>query len=230
MAEKFLVLGGTKEAAELAEQLVAQHGADAVISSLAGRTKEPKPVAGHVRIGGYGGVEGLIDYLQRESITRVIDATHPFAKQISANAKAACAKAAVPLDIRTRQPWQRQTGDHWIEVEDLNVAVDTIPSGARALLALGSQHIAIFAKRHDVHFTVRLVDAPENPLPLPQHTTILGIPPVSWRDELAILQSNKITHIICRNSGGEGAYAKIKAARYLGLPVIIVKRPVTEPA
>lgn len=223
MTETVFILGGTKEAAELAAELVSDHPDWRVITSLAGRTREPKPVAGEVRIGGFGGAEGLANYLRTEGVSRLIDATHPFARQISENARLAARIAGVPLDIRTRAPWQRQPGDDWTEVETLRDARDAIPSGARVLLALGSQHIAPFAARADVHFIVRMVDPPKTPLPLPDHELVLGLPGRTAEEEAALLTARAITHIVCRNSGGDGAYAKIEAARHLSIPVIVLR-------
>ena len=220
--EKILILGGTKEAAELAAGLVAQ-GHD-VTTSLAGRTREPAPVAGKTRIGGFGGAAGLADYLRRENFTRLIDATHPFARQISINAAEAAGRTGVKFEQHTRQAWTCEPGDHWLEVATLEAAIEAIPSGARVLLALGSQHIAPFATRNDVFFLVRMVDMPGEPLPLPNHRILTGKPSPDWLREKQLLEENRITHILCRNSGGTGAYGKIRAARELAVPVIIVQR------
>lgn len=220
--EKILILGGTREAAELAAELVA-HGHD-VTTSLAGRTREPEPVAGSVRTGGFGGASGLAAYLRDHGFTRLIDATHPFARRISANAIEAAAMSGVPLEVRTREPWQRAAGDNWTEVATLEEARDVIPPGARVLLALGSQHIAPFASRADVHFVVRMVDAPTAPLALPDHELVLGKPGETAADETLLLKRYAITHLVCRNSGGARSHAKIKAARILALPVIILAR------
>ena len=225
--EKILILGGTREAAELAAELVTA-GHD-VTTSLAGRTAEPKPASGKTRIGGFSGggrngAEGLAVWLTENGFTRLIDATHPFAKQISANAEAAARLTGVTFERRTRQPWQKQPGDTWIEVGSLEEARDAIPADARALLTLGSQHIAPFAERSDVHFIIRMVDPPTNPLPFASHELVLGKPPSGAAEEHALLQRYGITHIVCRNSGGSGAYAKIEAARELGLPVIMIRR------
>ncbi|MEP1207324.1 MAG: cobalt-precorrin-6A reductase [Rhizobiaceae bacterium] len=223
MSDRILILGGTREAAELAQRLVAE-GHD-VISSLAGRTREPKPIAGKTRIGGFGGREKLADWIGQNAITRVIDATHPFAHQISKNAEWACREAGVPLRKFTRQPWRQETGDNWIEVDSLDQAAAQIPANARVLLALGSQHLTAFAHRSDVHFLVRMVDAPLQPPDLPDHQLLLGRPSTDWRKEAELLNEHAISHIVCRNSGGSGAYAKIIAARELALPVIILKMP-----
>jgi precorrin-6A/cobalt-precorrin-6A reductase len=219
--ETILILGGTKEAAALAAELVAAHPHWRVITSLAGRTREPKPLAGEVRIGGFGGAEGLAEYLTRENITRLIDATHPFARQISANAKRAAALSNTPLEVRTRPPWQKRPGDNWLEFNTLEEARDALPPGARVLLALGSQHIAPFASRSDVHYVVRMVDAPDRPLALPDHELVIGMPG-DVEAETVLLQRHGITHIVCRNSGGDGAHAKIEAARRLKVVVLMI--------
>lgn len=219
---KILILGGTKEAAKLAGQLV-EEGHD-VTSSLAGRTKEPAPLKGGTRIGGFGGVLGLISYLQENEIELLIDCTHPFAKQISANAFEAAKAANVKLKTYTREPWHKQKDDHWIEVQNLAEARDELPKNARVLLALGSQYIDLFKTRNDVFFLVRLVDKPANELPLPNHQLLIGKPSSDWQQEQDLLKANNITHIVCRNSGGSGAYAKIEAARNTSIPVIMVSR------
>lgn len=221
--ETILLLGGTKEAAALARELVAAKPDARIITSLAGRTKEPAPLAGEVRTGGFGGVEGLARYLRETGVTHLIDATHPFARRISANAVEAASIAGVPLTVRTRKPWFRHPGDRWIEVETLEAARDAIPPRARVLLALGSQHIGLFASRDDVHFVVRMIDPPAVPLDLPDHTLVLGRPGDTAAVETMLLIAHAITHIVCRNSGGTAAYAKIEAARDLGLPVIIIQ-------
>ena len=219
---KILILGGIKEAAELARQLV-NEGHD-VTSSLAGRTKEPKPLEGNIRIGGFGGAEGLATYLKENRIELLIDYTHPFAKQISVNAVEAAKLANVELEIHTREPWQKQKEDRWIEVQNLEEARDAIPKHARVLLALGRQYIDLFQTREDVFYLVRMVDQPEQGLPLPDHKLLIGKPSSDWQEEKAVLEENNINHIVCRNSGGTGAYAKIEAARNLKIPVIIVSQ------
>ncbi|MCD2173320.1 cobalt-precorrin-6A reductase [Rhizobium sp. C4] len=220
--EKILILGGTKEAAELARELVAK-GLD-VTTSLAGRTREPAPLDGKVRIGGFGGAEGLAAYLTAEGFTRVIDATHPFARTISANAVKACEIAARPLDIRTRAPWQKQPGDIWIEVPTLEDAAAALPANTRVLLALGRQYLDAFSARSDCHFVIRMVDPPESPLAFASHTILTAKPSPNPDEEAALLRTHAITHLVCRNSGGDGAYAKIVAARTMGLPVVMVGR------
>lgn len=222
--ETILILGGTREAAELASELVASRPKARIITSLAGRTREPAPIAGEVRSGGFGGAEGLARFISENAVSLVIDATHPFARQISLNAIEATAITGVALDIRSRKPWARQPGDDWIEVETLEAARDAIPPRARVLLALGSQHIGLFASREDVHFVVRMIDPPETPLELPDHALVLGRPGDTAAVEAMLMIAHSVTHIVCRNSGGEASYAKIEAARKLGLPVIMIGR------
>lgn len=219
---KILILGGTKEAAALAERLVREN--NEVTSSLAGRTKEPKPLAGNVRIGGFGGPQGLANFLEKERFDKLIDATHPFAKQISANAQAAAEISGIAFETVSRPPWRKQTQDTWIEVASLEEARDCLETNSRVLLALGSQYIALFKTRDDVFFLVRMVDKPEKQLQLPNHELLLGKPSPHWQEEADMLTTKGITHIICRNSGGSGAYAKVEAARHLGIPVIMVQR------
>jgi precorrin-6A/cobalt-precorrin-6A reductase len=216
---RVLILGGIGEAAQLAEQLVAK--GHAVTTSLAGRTREPKPLAGSLRIGGFGGAAGLSAFLTENHHTVLIDATHPFARQISANARAAAALTGTRLIVFERKRWQAVDGDRWLPSPSLEAAVEAIPAGARVLLALGSQHIAPFAVRNDVHFVVRMVDPPTSRLPFASLDLVTG-KPGNLVEETGLLKQHAISHIVCRNSGGEGAYAKIEAARMLGLPVIMI--------
>ena len=223
MGERVLILGGTREAVALAAALV-DAGHD-VTSSLAGRTKEPRPLMGRVRIGGFGGAQGLAAYLHQQQIDRLVDATHPFAVRISANAVAAAKLAGIPVERHERAPWREGPGDRWQHVGSIEEAVASLRSDERVLLALGSQHIAPFAARTDVAFLVRMVDAPAIPLALPNSQIVLGRPSADPRDEERLLAEHRIDRIVCRNSGGPGAYAKLIAARRLGLPVTMIARP-----
>jgi len=224
MNETVLILGGTREAAQLAARLVAEHPGWRVISSLAGRTNAPAALPGETRIGGFGGAQGLATYLRAEGVTRLIDATHPYATAISANARRAARLAGVPLEVVTRKPWARQAGDDWTEVASLEAARDALPAGARVLLAIGSQHVAAFAGRPDVFFLARMVDPPATPLPLAEHE-VIAAPPGDAEAETALLREKRISHIVCRNSGGDAGYAKIEAARKLGVCVVMIGRP-----
>ena len=222
---KILILGGTKEAAEIAENL--GEAGKSITSSLAGRTKEPRPIKGDLRIGGFGGATGLVTFLRDQGFDLLIDATHPFARQISQNASKASVLSGVPLLQFVRPLWQKHQQDHWISVPDIDTARSIIPPHARALLALGRQHIAPFATRNDVHFIIRMVDKPNEKLGFQNYDLMIGKPSANPDDEAEMLRKFHVTHIICRNSGGTGAYDKIIAARILGLPVIMIE-PNTE--
>ena len=223
MVERVLILGGTAEAAALAAERVA--AGDDVTTSLAGRTKEPRPLAGRVRSGGFGGAAGLARYLRDGGFDHLIDATHPFASHISRNAAEAARLAGVRLTVRERPPWTPHPDDLWDEVASLREAAASLGGGTRVLLALGSQHLSAFAARADVHFVVRMIDRPEAPLALPDHTLVLGRPSRDPSAEAAMLREHRVERIVCRNSGGSGAYAKLVAARQLRLPVSMVARP-----
>jgi precorrin-6A/cobalt-precorrin-6A reductase len=221
VTDKVLILGGTSEAVELAARLVAE-GHDVTVS-LAGRTREPAPTAGKLRIGGFGGALELARHLMQEGYDRLIDATHPFANEISDNAREAAEISGVPLTAVTREEWQRRPGDDWTIVADAGAACDALPCGARAFLALGSQRIALFARRGDVHFLLRMVDEPRDLPPFASFELVTGRPG-NVEEEVALMRSRAVTHLVCRNSGGKAGYAKIEAARRLHLPVIVIGR------
>lgn len=220
--QKILIMGGTREAADLAAKLH-QQGHD-VSTSLAGRTEAPSTLLGTIRIGGFGGTDGLINWLTDNNIDRIIDATHPFAKQISINVKHASSRLNLPLETIFRPSWKPLPGDQWISVHSELEARDFLPKDARAFLALGRQHISGFAMREDIFFLLRMVDQPEDSLSFSQYDLIVGKPSENWHDEFALLKKFQISHVISRNSGGDISYAKIKAARELGIPVIMIER------
>lgn len=194
--------------------------------SYAGRTARPAQQPLPCRIGGFGGVSGLVDYLRREGITHVVDATHPFAAQMSTNAVRACAEAGVGLVAFERPAWQSNPGDHWVHVADMAGAVAALPeAGARVFLAIGKQHVAEFAAKPKNHYLLRLVDAPEAPLSLPDAKVIVARGPFEATGDEALMRQHKITHIVAKNAGGAGAEAKLSAARSLSLPVVMIDRP-----
>ena len=218
-----LILGGTSDASQLAAE-IARAGFDAVYS-YGGRTRAPAEQPLPTRIGGFGGVSGLADYMRREGITHVIDATHPFAAEMSRNAVAACAETGTPLIAIERSPWVKTPGDNWIEVGDVNAAVAALPElPAKVFLAIGRQHIAPFATKSQHAYTLRFVDPPEAPLPFAADV-IVSRGPFTLDGELEMLRTRGVMWIVARNSGGDGARAKIDAARTLGLPVIMIARP-----
>lgn len=193
--------------------------------SYGGRTRAPADQPLPIRIGGFGGASGLADYVRREGITHVIDATHPFAAEMSRNAVEACAQTDTPLIALERTPWAKAPGDNWIEVSDVNAAVAALPeTPAPVFLGIGRQHIAPFAARPQHAYTLRFVDPPEAPLPFAADV-IVSRGPFTLDGELAMMRTQGIAWIVARNSGGDGARAKIDAARRLGLPVIMISRP-----
>ncbi|MBR0949114.1 cobalt-precorrin-6A reductase [Bradyrhizobium canariense] len=218
-----LILGGTADASLLAAE-IARAGIDAVYS-YGGRTRAPADQPLPTRIGGFGGFSGLADYIRREGITHVIDATHPFAAEMSRNAVAACAETGTPLIALERAPWRKAPGDNWIEIPDVNAAVAALPeAAAKVFLAIGRQHIAPFATKPQHAYTLRFVDPPEAPLPFAADV-IVSRGPFTLEGELEMMRKRSITRIVARNSGGDGARAKVDAARVLGLPVIMISRP-----
>ncbi|MGL9618711.1 cobalt-precorrin-6A reductase [Bradyrhizobium sp. U531] len=218
-----LILGGTADASLLAAE-IARAGLDAVYS-YGGRTRAPADQPLPARIGGFGGVSGLADYIRREAITRVIDATHPFAAEMSRNAIEACTQTGTPLLALERAPWTAISGDSWIEVADVSAAVAALPEApANVFLAIGRQHIAPFASKPQHVYTLRFVDPPEAPLPFAADV-IVSRGPFTFDGELEMMRAREISWIVARNSGGDGARAKIDAARMLGLPVVMISRP-----
>ena len=196
------------------------------VFSYAGRTARPAEQPLPCRIGGFGGVSGLVNYLRREGITHVVDATHPFAAQMSTNAVRACAEAGVGLVAFERPAWQSNPGDHWVHVADMAGAVAALPeAGARVFLAIGKQHVAEFAAKPNNHYLLRLVDAPEAPLSLPDANVVVARGPFEATGDEALMRQHKITHIVAKNAGGAGAEAKLSAARTLSLPVVMIDRP-----
>jgi precorrin-6A/cobalt-precorrin-6A reductase len=222
---RVLILGGTADASRLAEAVVNDPRIDAVLS-YAGRTENPAPPPIAWRVGGFDGIDGLKHYLVAEKIARVVDATHPFAAQMSAHAVAACAAAAVPLLALERPPWQRGPGDHWIEVDDLPAAAEALGAvPRRVFLGIGRLHLKTFAAHSQHAYLVRLVDPPRAPLPLRDAEVIVARGPFDRAGDRAMLKRHRTDIIVAKNAGGNSASAKIEAARELALPVVMVRRP-----
>lgn len=221
---RVLLLGGTTEANLLAQAL-ADQGIPAVYS-YAGRTDTPMGQPILMRVGGFGGVDGLVAYLRDQAISHVIDATHPFAAQMSTNAVLACLAEDVPLLALERAPWTAGAGDLWTDVPDLAAAAVALgPAPKQVFLAIGRQHIDAFAGQPQHHYLLRLIDPVQGDLPLPQARTIIARGPFTVAGDIAILRDHSTQIVVAKNSGGKGAVAKIAAARALGLPVIMVARP-----
>lgn len=217
-----LILGGTREARDLAKLLVDR--GDDVISSLAGRVKNPALPVGEVRIGGFGGPEGLTAWIKEHSIDVLIDATHPFAEKISLSAATACKATGTPLIHLHRPAWTKQPGEQWIEVPTMDDAAREAATFSTVLLTIGRQKLASFAPYDSTQFIIRCVDEPEVALP-PKHTIIFSRGPFTVDGEKELLSTNGVEALVTKNSGGALTHAKLEAARELGIPVIIVQRP-----
>jgi precorrin-6A/cobalt-precorrin-6A reductase len=230
-ARHLLILGGTGEAAALAGGALVRFGdAMTVTTALAGRTRHPGPIAGMVRIGGFGGAAGLAAYLIDHRIDRLIDATHPFAAEISRAGRLAAERTAVPRLALLRPPWRRHPLDRWIEVDSIAAAAMLVGRvGRRAWLTVGAGAVPAFTRVSDVRCVVRLIDPPREKLPLPFHEVVVGRGPFGVVEERRLIEHHAIDVLVCKASGGSATEAKLIAARELGLPVIMVRRPPPEP-
>lgn len=218
-----LILGGTKPARLLAEKLSNDHK---VIYAIAGVTTKPQIPKNVILIsGGFGGADGLGDYMTKHNIDLCVDATHPFAKQITQNAVKASKFSNTHLLHLIRKPWVTNENNHWQQFNDMPSLIAQIPQNARPFLAIGRQNFAKFTALKQV-ILARMIEVPDiQKIPLPKNITILlERPPFSVAHELALLKQYKITHIICKNSGGK-LDAKLIAAHKLGLPVFMLKPP-----
>lgn len=213
-----LILGGTGEARELAARVPA-------ISSLAGRVSNPRLPSGKVRVGGFGGVPGLVEWLWVNDIHAVVDATHPFARQITANAFDACSQLDLPFLILRRPGFEPQPG--WIWVDSVAEAAARLP-GSRVFLTTGRQDLAAFSGCSQ-WFLARMVEPPSGPMPA-SIEVLLSRGPFTVDDELALMRSREIDVLVTKDSGGSMTSAKLEAARQLGVPVVIVRRPPLPPA
>ena len=228
-----LILGGTRDAMTLADQLLNQPGLNPIYS-LAGRTRRPLPPSLPTRRGGFGGIEGLKQWLLENDTAAVVDATHPFAAEMSHNAAIACRELDIPLGRLERAPWQAQPGDNWHPVDDLNQAADKAVSlttqGDSLWLTTGRTSLGAFESIRQRHLLVRCVDAPDPEPAFESWTLIEDRGPYELDSERALIQEHNIAALITKNSGGQAAYPKLEAAREAGLPVIIVNRPNLPPA
>ena len=224
---KILILGGTEEARALAEALV-QMGHE-VTTSLAGRTSQPLVPKGELRVGGFGGPEGLAAYLQREGVHRLVDASHPYAVQMAYNAVAAAQAANVPLVRLLRPAWTEPQYAFWYHVENSEQAAEGLPPGARVMMTVGHKDIGIFLAREDCTFVVRTIEPMDFDLP-PHAETLVSRPPYFVGAETELLKSQAITHLITKNSGGVQTEAKLRAAQQLRIAVVMIARPELPPA
>ena len=198
----------------------------APILSLAGATAKPDPAPIPQRIGGFGGVEGLAAYLVASHIGAVIDATHPFAVRISANAAAACEATDTPLVVFTRPPWTPKAGDRWTETATMDEAADALGEKPRTVfLTQGRLQLAAFARAPQHRYVVRTIDPPAEIGVLPRARLFLERGPFTLGHELELMKREGIETLVTKNSGGTATYAKIEAARALAIGVVIVRRP-----
>jgi precorrin-6A/cobalt-precorrin-6A reductase len=222
---RVLILGGTVEASELAQLLAGDPRYDTTLS-LAGRTLNPRTQPVRMRIGGFGGVDGLAAWLEQQAIEAVVDATHPYADQISANAVAACQRLAIPLASVVRPAWQPQPGDQWLEVASAEAAADALGSEPRRVfLSLGRSELGVFATRPQHHYLARTVDPPRDIALPPEFRLVLSRGPFDVQAEAALLRQERIDVVVSKNSGGAATYPKIEATRRLGIPVVMIARP-----
>lgn len=220
---RVLILGGSSEASRLAVELAREFEP---ILSLAGRTRNPTlPPITH-RVGGFGGADGLGDYLRRERIDCLIDATHPFAERISANAEQAARATGTPLVIFTRPPWTPRPGDRWTECADAATAAQTIGARPRRVfLTVGRLQLPAFEAAPQHNYVIRAIDPPEPTPNLPNHRLVLARGPFAIADEIALMRTEQIEILVTKNSGGEATRAKLDAARSLGLDVLLIRPP-----
>ncbi|WP_381557783.1 cobalt-precorrin-6A reductase [Streptomyces eurythermus] len=224
MPAHVLILGGTTEARRLAADLAVRSGVR-VTTSLAGRVARPGALPGEVRVGGFGGPEGLADWLREHRVDALVDATHPFAGTITAHAARAARATGVPAVVLRRPGWRPGPGDRWYDVASLAGAAEALPAlGRRIFLSTGRLGLAAFASLTGLHFLVRSVEPPEPPLP-PDARVILARGPFTVPDETRLLLTHRIDVLVTKDSGGRATAAKLTAARDLGLPVVVVRRP-----
>ena len=222
---RILLLGGSSEATLLTRALAARADVEAMLS-LAGRTANPAPTPLPTRVGGFGGVDGLVRYLVAERIDAVVDATHPFAAQMKGHAADACIATRRPLAAFTRPPWTAGPGDRWIEVDDAPAAARALGEASRrVLLTTGRLQAGAFAGPSPHHFVLRSIDAPAPETRPASIEVVLARGPFTIRDEIELMTTRRIDVVVSKNSGGEATRAKIDAARELGLPVIMIRRP-----
>lgn len=224
---RLLLLAGTAEARALAAQLAVIPGLEAV-ASLAGAVSNPRPLALPTRVGGFGGAGGLERHLRAERVDAVVDATHPFAAQITSNARAACAAADAAYLRLARRPWAPLAGAAWLQTESASAAMAGLPPGARPFLALGQSGVSAAALRPDLRCALRMIEPPAAPAP-EGATVITTCPPYPLEEEVALFQRLAITHLLAKNAGGAPGRAKLEAARQVGAACVLIAPPPEPP-
>ena len=225
MPLRVLILGGTIEASTLARKIAGDTRLAPVLS-LAGRTTKPRPQPIATRSGGFGGIEGLARFLRNDKIEAVVDATHPYADQMSTHAVAACRETGVPLASLVRAEWQRRADDRWQVVADAFAAATALGAEPRRVfLSLGRQDLHALATAPQHHYLARLIELPEQTVLPPDLRLLQARGPFDRADEERLLRDERIEIVVSKNAGGSATYAKIEAARALGLPVVMIARP-----
>lgn len=222
---RVLILGGTTEASDLAQRLAADHRFETTLS-LAGRTSNPRTQPVRMRIGGFGGADGLAAWLEQQAVDAVIDATHPYADQISSNAVTACERLATPLATIIRPAWLPELGDNWLSVASAEAAADALgPEPRRVFLSLGRLELGAFAANSQHHYVARTIEAPDGVVLPHDIRMIFDRGPFDEEAETTLLTREKIDVLVSKNSGGAATYPKIIATRRLGIPVVMIARP-----
>ena len=218
-----LLLAGTGEAKRIAWG-VADTGTK-VVASLAGATRHPEPLPVPTRIGGFGGEDGFRSYVADHGITAVVDATHPFAEQITNRTARVCAALSLPYCQLLRPEWDAAQGDTWTTVASPQDVADHVPQDAVVFLATGRQTLSAYANLEGRRVLARMIDPPTEPFPFEGGEFVIGRPPFSPKSEQQLFKALGVTHLVVKNAGGDGGRAKLVAARALGLPVLMLARP-----
>ncbi|WP_135080405.1 cobalt-precorrin-6A reductase [Terasakiella sp. SH-1] len=231
-AKKLLILGGTGDGAAFARRAHAHYGDRVeIIISYSGITGHQPDLPCAVRVGGFGGMGGLIDYIKAESITHMVDATHPYAEKISHHAYGAAFETETPLAVLWREEWRADLKDRWLDVDDMDAAVRAVEQfGRKTLITTGIKDVSAFAELdEDISLVVRLVNEPKEDLALNNYEMVISRPPYDVEKERQLIRDYHIQVMVSKNSGGAATYAKIEAARAEGIGVIMIKRPPLEP-
>lgn len=221
---KILLLAGSGDARRIASALVNLPNID-LTASLAGATRQPADLPCETRIGGFGGADAFLQYLQQEGFDAVVDATHPFAARISQRSAQICQQHGVPFLQMLRPAWRAAEGDNWTEVGDETKVADHIPKGATVFLATGRQTLPGFANMEGRHLICRQIDPPDGPFPFENGEFLVGRPPFSVNDEENLFCKLGVDWLVVKNSGGQAPYSKLTAARNLNMPVVMIARP-----
>ena len=230
---KVLVLAGTSEARTICRELSRRD--ITVVASLSGAVSDPADYEARVRVGGFGGAAGLVDYVRSEGITALVDATHPFALGISANAAQAASSTGIGFARLAREPWKAASSDRWHEFENVRDAIAALPRDSVAFAALGGRslgrrcYLESLHSRADVRFVVRSIEPQPHADAIPNCRVLVARPNQSTEQEFRLFREEGITCVLCRNSGGCAGRAKIDAANRLGLPIFLATMPKPPP-